>query len=771
MNAYNSRRYNNANRRSGQIGNNVQVQEEHETLRKKWDMHEGRLQRHWDSLDQDQRRECILKLNDGENIPWHPEDSAHGGVLSSLVPEWNLRDLTDPDEDRLLDIMANRAIPDLIDQYRVNDKDFIEKRMETHELRVNATFRDAYIMFIDSDQYGQAVQIPRSKMNEIAWAFRMGNMLPKGIGEMILCRQLFLLQRLNDIANIILEEAGVSKIPRKRREVEQLDLAWLTRTILSNKNSPQLASAPVAPTADAAVDALEQGIQMLQVPGSRGASQTQPAAKKVKEDPLPGPKDLIRDRKIAYEAYLDSLASQPAMFAREVAAWFSSRPELIADEKGRSLPLKADYHASGAVLDAAQSAIKAAAFSSYADQLLSRLDSAGSDKLRKSIILQELSNVAHLDYVRLQSLLKRQLTRDSKLFKRVSNGVDAVGNPNIKLKGKPQDVQDSDPPLHILLRLCQPETTPQKAHGWVEQLSKLYLKTEFDKYGATLPRDAFETMGLLSLSAAVNLSLAQKGPVPSRKKAQFFVTRAQELEAELNRLKKDLGPVLTKKALDDGLIDGALERLDEIVAEKVGARLAFLYEDLIQDSFAYLDKQYDHAKANGETDWTALAVEPQEPSEELVESRKQTDKSRSSSRSQLDILSSAREPVPAPPTIEVEYEDMVETFKNLIGQSESGKAVGWPAFNLAVKELEFNLIRTADGLNHAFESSKYGCKLLVVSPPYKGKFEGDSALVLGRRLNKAYGWTEDTFYEEDPGKYCDETYSGPDSESDRESED
>ncbi|KAF5518686.1 hypothetical protein CGCA056_v009971 [Colletotrichum aenigma] len=540
------------------------------------------------------------------------------------------------------------------------------------------------------------------------------------------------------------------------REVEPLGLDWLTRTFLT-KTSSQPASNTAVPTADAAVDALEQGIQMLQVPGTRGAPQTQPAAKKIREESLPDPKDLIRDRKIAHEAYLDALASRPAMLAREVAAWFSSRPELIADEKGRALPLKADMHASSAVLDAAQSAIKAAAIFSYADQLLSRLDDAGSDKLRRSIILQELSNVAHLDYVRLQSLLKRQLTRDSKLFKRVSNGVDAVGNPNIKLKGKPQDVQSSDPPLHILLRLCQPETTPQKAHGWIEQLSKLYLKTDFDKYGATLPRDAFETMGLLSLSGAVNLSLAQKGPVPSRKKAQFFVTRAQELEAELNRLKSDLGSVLTKKALDDGLIDGALERLDEIIVEKVGSRLGFLYEDLIQDSFAYLDKQYDHAKANGETDWTALAVEPQEPFEKLVESRKERGKSRSSSRSQFDILSSAREPVPALPTIKVEYEWMVETFKSFIGKSEPREAADWPAFNLAMKELGFRVIRTADGLNHAFESSKFGCKLLMVSPPYKGKFEGYSALVLGQRLNKAYGWAEDTFYEEDPGKQIDET--------------
>ncbi|KAI8295543.1 hypothetical protein K4K56_011361 [Colletotrichum sp. SAR 10_98] len=393
------------------------------------------------------------------------------------------------------------------------------------------------------------------------------------------------------------------------------------------------------------------------------------------------------------------------------------------------------------------------------------------DKLQRSIILQELSNVAHPGYVRLQSLLKRQLTRDSKLFKRVSNGIDAVGNLNIKLKGKPQDVQSSDPTLHILLRLCQPETTPQKAHGWDEQLSKLYLKTDFDKYGATLPRDAFETMGLLSLSAAVNLSLAQKGPVPSRKKAQFFVTRAQELEAELNRLKSDLGPVLTRNALDDGLIDSALERLDEIVAEKLGTRLGFLYEDLIQDSFAYLDKQYNHAKANGETDCTALAVEPHEPSEKLVESRKERGKSRSSSRSQFDILSSARESVPALPTIKVEYESMIETFKSLIGKSEPREAADWPAFNLAMKELGFRVIRTADGLNHAFESSKFGCKLLAVSPPYKGKFEGDSALVLGQRLNKAYGWTEATFYEEDPRKYLDEPYSGPDSGSDWESED
>ncbi|KAF4819279.1 hypothetical protein CGCSCA5_v004617 [Colletotrichum siamense] len=329
----------------------------------------------------------------------------------------------------------------------------------------------------------------------------------------------------------------------------------------------------------------------------------------------------------------------------------------------------------------------------------------------------------------------------------------------------------ADPPPHILLRLCQPETTPQKAHGWIEQLSKLHLKTGFDKYGATLPRDAFETMGLLSLSAAVNLSLAQKGPVPSRKKAQFFVTRAQELEAELNRLKSDLGPVLTKNALDDGLIGSALERLDEIVAEKLGTRLGFLYEDLIQDSFAYLDKQYDHAKANGETDWTVLAVEPQEPSEKLVESRKERGKSRLSSRCQFDILSSERKSVPALPTIKVEHESMIETFKSLIGKSEPREAADWPAFNLAMKELGFRVIRTADGLNHAFESSKFGCKLLVVSPPYKGKFEGDSALVLGQRLNKAYGWTEDTFYEEDPGKYLDETYSGPGSESDRESED
>ncbi|KAF0328624.1 hypothetical protein GQ607_004036 [Colletotrichum asianum] len=749
MNAYNSRRYNDANRRFGQIPNNIQVQEEHAILRKKWNMHERRLQKHWGSLNQDQRRQCIFKLEEGHNVPRHPEDTSHGGPLSALVPDWNLRSLTDPEDTHLLELMAMRAIPDLIDQYKGNDRKFIKIGMHLQELRVKGNFKDAYIMFIGSEDYGQAVQIPPSKMAEIQWATSTGNLLPRDIGEMVLCRQLFLLQRLNDMANMLLGEY-------RPREVEPLGLYWLTRTFLT-KTSRQPASNTAAPTADAPVDALEQGIQMLQVPGARGTPQTQPAAKKIREEPLPDPKDLIRDRKIAHEAYLDALASRPAMLAREVAAWFYSRPELIADEKGRSLPLKADYHASGAVLDAAQSAIKAAAISSYADQLLSRLDDTGSDKLRRSIILQELSNVAHLDYVRLQSLLKRQLTRDSKLFKRMSNGVDAVENPNIKLKGKPQDVLNSDPPLHILLRLCQPETTPQKAHGWIEQLSKLYLKTDFDKYGATVPRDAFETMGLLSLSAAVNLSLAQKGPVPSRKKAQFFVTRAQELEAELNRLKSDLSPVLTKKALDNGLIDDALERLDEIVAEKVGARLGFLYEDLIQDSFAYLDKQYDNAKANGETDWTALAVKPQEPSGKLVESRKERGKSRSSSRSQFDILSSVRESVPALPTIKVEYESMIETFKSLIGKSEPREAADWPAFNLAMKELGFGVIRTADGLNHAFESSKFGRKPLVVSPPYKGKFEGDSALVLGQRLNKAYGWTEDTFYEEDPGKYLDGT--------------
>ncbi|WQF78144.1 hypothetical protein CDEST_03158 [Colletotrichum destructivum] len=324
-------------------------------------------------------------------------------------------------------------------------------------------------------------------------------------------------------------------------------------------------------------------------------------------------------------------------------------------------------------------------------------------------------------------------------YKRTSNAYDSVGNPRVTLKGNPGDLTRSNPQLHYVLRLCQPDTTASKAVEWLKKLADLHQAHPSER--ENLDESEFESLCDLAIAIVFvqDLSRTVTMPAPSRKKGQLFVSRSQELEAELNNLKTDLdlrdfaAPIDT--LLEPGMTEGALRTLDQFIVDKAGARLGFL--------------QYKAKIEQGEKDWTPLPIPAPEPLETLVEQRKQKEKTRPSHSSAFEI-GPQTEPASEDTTVEPQTFKVsagtAEVFGTLFDKSKSRGAVSWAAFKGAMAELGFSVL------------PKYGSVFTFVPPetmaakrpftthrPHKSQIEGYRTLIYARRLKRAYGWNEKTF--------------------------
>ncbi|KAF9870188.1 ipa protein [Colletotrichum karsti] len=706
--------------------NNIQLQEEHAKLRTKFDRYGEQIEDLWSKFDQETRKRMVIaSAEEGDYVLAHSEDNSRD-PLQKIIPEWNLRDITQPGSEYLTDMMYERSQADLIDQYKhimdgLGDKGFIEKMMEEQNLRIPGRWEDKYIAFIDNEQYGTAMQLKDT--SPIQWAINFGNLVGQETGELVLFRQLHLMYKLNDIADAILAEGRVR----------------------ASKPVRPPGARPQGPVDEAVFGRRPTGT------GRARAKATLEPKQKAKEAPvklsIAELKGAVRDQKVAHEVCLDLFASGPGVLARTASLWFSNRPELVADEKGRALPLQADKHSSGAVLDSAHNIVKDVAVWNYIDQLVGQLEIEGLDKIHRSIVLQELSNVCHYEYARKQFLLKRYLTKGSKLFKRVSNGLDPVGNPNIKLKGKPAEFIKTDPQLHILLTLAQPETTAAKAVDWLKKLGEMYenIPLEREKF----PEEVVDVLGDVAIIVIFiqDATLATSMPPLSRKKGQFFVSRAQGLEAEFNQIKKDLNlsefaaPI--DKLREPSNTEGALKALDRFLAEKAGAKLGFLYEDLVQDSVAHLAKQHEESKAKGEMDWTPLPIEGAESREKFVEDRKKRNENRTSEISSLDIRPDGQRPaaeeVASPAKAIQAIPRIGEVFSKLLGKAEASDPVKWEDLEDAMRTAGFRPIPKYNVFTTFLMSEAVSKQPFAVKRPFKSMIAGHTSPILGERLKRAYG--------------------------------
>ncbi|KAF2103130.1 hypothetical protein NA57DRAFT_63799 [Rhizodiscina lignyota] len=680
------------------------VKELHRDLVGKYNKHAAVIEQYWRSFDQSQRAQCI-KAGAAEGIVLkHPQDQSMGNVYK-FIPEINLRDITNPESDFLLELLKHRTTNTLLDQYMTGlnggpgDHAFIKQMMDTRNLRLINPDKNGFTLFLDEDSYAQSMTIKREASQiraGLAPAIRANRCVPQELGELILQRQLYMLQHLNIVIEDILD-IGSRTRDRKR----------------PSKKSDKAATAALAKLS------IQEPAKSLSLP------------------------DLINsaaDEKASLEEYLTLLSTEPVVLTHAVNFCFFSRPELLPDEKGRNLPVHTDKYISGAMLEAVYNA-------------------RAPDKIYRAIILQEISNVCHLEYGRAQALFKChvQTATGNKWFKRISNVYDKAGNARVAMKGDPEVLTRSDPQLHYMLRLCQFETDTSKATDWMKKLSELHNSHPAEREKLE-EREADSLSDLAIITSFMqDLSLAISMPSLSRKKNQMFVARSQELDAEMNELesKVDLRDFVVPidNLLEPGVASKALTLLDRFIIEHAGTKVGFLYQDLVEECLDEIERQYKLVKNRTEQKEPAEVIPTPspvpEPREKRVEQRKEKEKTRPSHSSVFEIVAIPEEKGPLEeeqPTILRVRASTAEVFSTLFTKAESRGSVSWTAFVSAMTDLGFSVQpRTGSVYTFLPPESMHVSKSLTLYRPHKSEIERYHAIVYAKRLRRVYGWSEKTF--------------------------
>lgn len=347
------------------------IKELHRDLVRKYRLHATRIETYWRSFNKDQRRKCVKNGAANGAVLQHPSDTSLGDVYK-IIPEWNLRDITEAGSDFLLDLLKHRATKNIFEQYcegvngRPGDHLFIHDMVLNKGLRYAQEMKNCYSLFLDQNDYGKGFELMHGKtladIPALQPAIQSGCVIAQSTGELLLNRQMYMLQGLGIIIDDILEEGSTTR---------KTDGPPKTKTGPASLSNPTIR----APTQNKA-----------------------------------GLTDLVSaavDQRESAEEYLNLLSSEPVVLAHAVNFTFFSRPELVADEKGRMLPVHTDKHISGAFFDAVHNAIQTAAVWNYLSRLLGFLGTLPADKIYRAPVLQEISNICNLEYGRAQTFFKR----------------------------------------------------------------------------------------------------------------------------------------------------------------------------------------------------------------------------------------------------------------------------------------------------------------------------------------------------------------------------
>ena len=394
-------------------------------------------------------------------------------------------------------------------------------------------------------------------------------------------------------------------------------------------------------------------------------------------------------------------------------------------------------------------------------RLLEILSQPGADKLFRAIVLQELANVCHLEYARSQAALKRyvQSWTGAKYFRRVSNAFDKAGNPRVVMKGKSENYTRSDPQLHYLLRLCQPNTTVSKAVEWVKKLGELHEAHPADR-DALFEREIHALNDLVVIACFTqDLSAVLSLPSLSRKDSQSYMSRAQALETNMSEQRRNFDlrdfAVPIDNLLKPGVAADALKALDAFVAEKAGTKMEPLYYDTVDDCIAGVQERYRQAREKAEQkkrDATS-AKAPSAPEKSIPITRATPkEKTRPASATTYEISPTSTSPPPtstspSPQAIPVSS-SALSVFTTLLDHTESRPSISWTSFESAMAEIRFSVVpRFGSVYTFSPPGSMPVKRPVTVHRPHGARVEGYRILLLGKRLARVYGWEKGTFVE------------------------
>jgi hypothetical protein len=276
--------------------------------------------------------------------------------------------------------------------------------MEKTGIRYPGASKGELTAFFDNEKYGMSVR-PAPGFTGLRTPNADLFVIPHEIGGLILVRQQYLLQFLNHTVE------------------EILDLGSETRTTKAPEKIPQ--------------EALATAFTNLSV------------KPKPLKSSLPEVRMQAMESRAALEDCLHLLRSEPVVLNQAVNTAYWCRAELVPDDRGRILPVITDRHLSAAFFDSVATAVKTVAIWDYILRLLQLLE-GGIDKVKRGLIMQELSNICHLEFRRAQENFKRNVAPQvhvaGKRFKRMTDK--ASGQSKIGMKGQPADCTVSDPQLH-----------------------------------------------------------------------------------------------------------------------------------------------------------------------------------------------------------------------------------------------------------------------------------------------------------------------------------
>lgn len=689
-------------------------------LLRKYELHGERVGDIWRSWSPPQRAKA-LKAGAAEGAMLKSKTDRSLGDIRLITPDWNLQDLTSPSPEpsTFMLHLRHRAMTPLPEQYaqgpngEPGDAEVIFRGME-RGLENNESFRYEFTRFDSPEDYGRSYAVKdatlyRQVMAGMAAAVRARVIVPRETGELVLKRQFVFLQHLNILVEDILDlGSSTSFEPAKPRK--------------ANKK------------------------KSTAVPGFKPEKLS-----------LNGLLNRAQDQKASVEDYLALCRTEGAFLAPIVNMWWGTRPELLPDEGGRRLPLHTDKYKSTAFFEVLHSAVMSVAIWDYTGRLLELLVQNSSDKQYRTFVLQELSNVCHFEYDRIQKLFKRyvQTCSGSKYFRRASGGKNQKAT-RVIMKVKPESLLSENSQLSYMLSLCEPKTSASKSISWITRLDELH--NEQPKKLDDLFNAEAEALGDLAATAAFIQTLAASValPPPNSTKGQAFLSRLKELTTELDSFKDDLDlsehVVPIDNLLEPSVAAAALVKLHFHIAKKAGAEIGQLHEQISEESLTSVQEQYAQSQAIEKDMETKLSMsESAGPSRELItEKTREKAKTRPESSSKLGIIPSVHAEIKAeePRKVVKVNRDAFQVFSALFsrGDGQGQGSISWSAFQKAMTSLDFSVVPRFGSVFTFFPPQDFSPpRAFTIHRPHQSRIEGYKLIYFANRLKRIYGWDADSF--------------------------
>ncbi|KXS94242.1 hypothetical protein AC578_10103 [Pseudocercospora eumusae] len=705
-----------------QLEEGVNIPELQQDLRRKYRNVGGRVQDIWRNFTPKQRAAAMRETVGDGRLLRNSRDPGLAG-LKRFLPDWNLEDITST-PDFFLDRLQFRVETDLHHQHfegvhgAPGDRQVIQAAARTIDVGRSGEFAAFVNLGKDYGRWLKPIGAEgRRAVDDMA--ARFGLIVPANEAYSIIIRQTATFLHYNHLIEEILDidsENRAKKVSSVRRTTNEPAKAMAKLTL-----APKPLKASIA-------EVLSQAAE----------------------------------QKVASEAYLDLLRSEPVVLNHAVNMTNSSRPELVPDERGRILPMITDKYISTAFFEVMCDAVKAIVTWEYIVRLIRTLEGDSiNDKVRRTLVAQELSNTCHLEYRRAQSAFRRQMSQPfgvaAKSFRRITTG----DTSKIAIKAQPSDYAVSNPHLHFILRLCHPDTKHTDAAQWIQKLDDHHKRYPDDL--ERLNQEQVLALGELAIiiSFMHTLSTSLTKVAESKKLGLLFTGRTAELDTELARYKAaaDFGDHLvpTDNLLEPGVASNALQALDDFMVEKAGASLGSLHEDLLHDCLNDVEKMYSDAKLRAEKSekqnqqsYVPPMMEDPKPANFRAEQRREKAKTRPAGEARAHAIT-AIAPVQLEtavvPAVRLKVKaSTASVFHTIFAKTQARGSVSWTDFAGAMTDLGFS-VTPKYGSVFTFQppESMGVSRSITLHRPHASEIEGYKVLIFSRRLYKTYGWTVETF--------------------------